>query len=69
MYFFFFFAIVLTDMDHYFFECMAKHPSFTDEDTLKGWYVILYDKNAGGYGRQDYRCSVSIQCLHKNQFN
>jgi len=51
-------------MDHFLFECMAKHPFFTDEDSLEGWYVMLYDRAARWSGRQDYRCAVSIQCLH-----
>jgi len=50
-------------MDHYTFECMAKHPFFTEEDTLDGWYVLLYDRTARWSGREDYRCAVSILCL------
>jgi len=56
-------------MDHYLFECMAKHPFFSDENTLEGWYVMLYDRTARLSGHQEYRCAVSIQCLNKNQFN
>ena len=60
----YFFVFVLTDMDHYLFECMEKRPFFTEEDTLEGWYVMLYDRAARWSGRQDYRCAVSILYLH-----
>ncbi|XP_015376081.1 PREDICTED: uncharacterized protein LOC107170465 [Diuraphis noxia] len=46
------------NMDHFMFDCMAKHPFFTDEDTLEGWYVMLYDRMARWSGRQDYRCAL-----------
>ncbi|XP_022171596.1 uncharacterized protein LOC111034615 [Myzus persicae] len=46
------------NMDHYVFECMDKHPFFTEEDKLEGWYVMLFDRTARWTGHQDYRCAL-----------
>eukprot|EP00102_Acyrthosiphon_pisum_P024261 XP_016661471.1 PREDICTED: uncharacterized protein LOC107884265 [Acyrthosiphon pisum] len=37
---------------------MAKHPFFTEKDTLEGWYVMLYDQTTRWTGSQDYRCAL-----------
>lgn len=57
-------VIVLTDMDHYIFDCISKYPFLAEEETLEGWYIMLYDRTARWSGHQDYRCAVSILCIH-----
>ncbi|XP_050061651.1 uncharacterized protein LOC114129914 isoform X2 [Aphis gossypii] len=44
-------------LDHYTFECFSKHP-LIENDTIKAWYVTLYDKTARWSGRKDYKCGL-----------
>jgi len=53
-------------MDHYMFECKVKHPLISEEGTLEGWYVLLYDQTTRWTGHSVFRCVVSILCLRIN---
>ncbi|XP_029341432.1 uncharacterized protein LOC115033276 [Acyrthosiphon pisum] len=43
-------------MDHYIFECRYKFPSFSEEETLLGWHVLLYDELWAGH--PEFRCAL-----------
>ncbi|KAL4126877.1 hypothetical protein QTP88_011077 [Uroleucon formosanum] len=45
-------------MDHYIFDCISKYPFLAEEETLEGWYIMLYDRTARWSGHQDYRCAL-----------
>ncbi|XP_026821546.1 uncharacterized protein LOC113559949 isoform X2 [Rhopalosiphum maidis] len=51
-----------TDMDHYMFECLSKHPFIEDND-IKGWFVTLYDRTAKWTGQKDYKCGLYSMIL------
>eukprot|EP00102_Acyrthosiphon_pisum_P013716 XP_008183403.1 PREDICTED: uncharacterized protein LOC100572182 [Acyrthosiphon pisum] len=43
------------NMDHYIFECRYKFMFFSEERTLEGWNILLYDELWAGH--PEFRCA------------
>jgi len=74
IYFVLLYSMLLSDMDHFMFECLSKHDRPTNKDESEmGWqYISLLEHTAesmqSNTKTRTHRCAVSILCLPRCDF-